>query len=172
MGSFLFYFFIQNNIIQYNQFTYTIYNMNIKKAIILITITSLSLFWSTFAINNTHSETISEISFENDWFSDNYLISGLKLPWTDMSQFEWDKPILLVKDILNKVIEYSPFIIFIMLLFGCFKMIVSVKSDPGETGKRIIKQVLFWAILLVLCIYGINIASIYLTWFPLINFPK
>lgn len=144
--------------------------MNIHKTILYIFTIILSTFNFSFATN--YHESINEISFDNGWFNDSSLISGLKLPRSDTKNFEWDEPIILIKWLLNKIIEYSPIIIFVMLLFGCFQMIVSVKSWPWETWKKIIKQVIFWAILLVLCIFWINIASIYLSGTPLINFPK
>ena len=104
-------------------------------------------------------------------FGDETPVSDINIPKLD-NWFEWDEPIILVKDIIYKVVEILPFVIFVMLLLWCFHMIVSIKDWEWKKWSRIIKQVIVWTILFVISIYVLNIVSIYLTWYPVININR
>ena len=151
-----------------------------RKKIILfatILITSLNIF--VFGQNETFTElgnnwttndnNIND-SFDNSVsFWDGSPVSDINIPKLDINWFEWDEPITMAKDIIYKVIEILPFVIFVMLLLWCFHMIVSIKDWEWKKWARIIKQVIVGTILFIISIYVLNIVSIYLTWAPVIS---
>lgn len=150
-----------------------------KKIIIVTTILINSFHIFVFAQNetvteignsNTTHENTNENSFKTNLsFWDESQVSDINVPRLDNGWFEWDEPIVLVKDIIYKVIEILPFVIFVMLLLWCFHMIVSIKDWEWKKWARIIKQVIVWTILFIISIYVLNIVSIYLTWAPVLS---
>lgn len=152
--------------------------MKLKKIISIFVVTICTWlisfsYWQNNTIQDTNEETISEYKFDNDLaFWDGSPVSWINLPRMDTEGFEWDEPIILVKEIIYKIIELLPFIIFIMLLLWCFHMIVSIKDWEWKKWARIIKQVIVWTILFIISIYVLNIVSIYLTWVPVLSINR
>lgn len=152
--------------------------MKLKKiiSIFIITICTWLIsfsYWQNESIQESNEETITEYKFDNNsYFGDGSPVSWINLPRMDTEWFEWDEPIILVKEIIYKIIELLPFIIFIMLLLWCFHMIVSIKDWEWKKGARIIKQVIVWTILFIISIYVLNIVSIYLTWAPVLSISR
>lgn len=153
-----------------------------RKIIIVTTILINSFYIFAFAQNETISEienskTTQENTDKNSFntnllFGDDSQVSDINVPKLDNGWFEWDEPIILVKEIIYKIIEILPFVIFVMLLLWCFHMIVSIKDWEWKKWARIIKQVIVWTILFIISIYILNIVSIYLTWYPVININR
>ena len=153
--------------------------MKLKK-IILSTLTILAFiplfsywdYWDeTFTevwFTNTSSDHL-EKTFYNNWYGSLTASSWIDLPRMDMNWFQWDEPIVLVKSLINKVIEILPIVIFVMLLLWCFKMIVSIKDGEWAQWKKIIKQVILWTILFIISLYVVNLIAIFLNWAPIIN---
>lgn len=156
--------------------------MKLKKIISIFIITVCTWlisfsYWQNDSIQESNeesnTETITEIKFNNDMeFWDGSPVSWINLPRMDTEGFEWDEPIILTKEIVYKIIELLPFIIFIMLLLWCFHMIVSIKDWEWKKWARIIKQVIVWTILFIISIYVLNIVSIYLTWSPVLSINR
>lgn len=153
--------------------------MNNKKIISVLAIICLSwlnffVYWQNERISEYNpsdlDNTKTYADFDNtlsfwDWDP----VSGLNLPWMDTEWFQWDEPIVLVKDLIYKVIELLPFIVFVMLLLWCFHMIVSIKDWEWKKWSRIIKQVILGTILFIISIYVLNVVSIYISWAPIIS---
>ena len=156
--------------------------MKFKKIISIFVITVCTWlisysYWQNDSIqesnDESNTETITEIKFNNDMeFWDGSPVSWINLPRMDTEGFEWDEPIILAKEIVYKIIELLPFIIFIMLLLWCFHMIVSIKDWEWKKWAKIIKQVIVWTILFIISIYVLNIVSIYLTWSPVLSINR
>lgn len=162
----------------YHTFTQTNPHMKLKKIISIFAISICTWFlsftyWQNDSTPNTKEETITELKFDDNLsFWDGTPVSWINLPRLDTEWFEWDEPIVLVKEIIYKVVEILPFVIFVMLLLWCFHMIVSIKDWEWKKWARIIKQVIVWTILFIISIYVLNIVSIYLTWYPVININR
>lgn len=128
--------------------------------ILLSDITNANNFYNTEQIEYLN-ESVKEITFPNE-YSD--YIKWLSIPWTQ--DLQWNKLIIIGKNLLYEIIQRFPVLILILLLINCFKII---KDWDKKNWFKSIKYIIIWILLLFVWIYIINLISRYYTWHEIIN---
>lgn len=130
------------------------------KLIVLISI--IMFHWVGFSDNVS-----GEVYVLNPKIWDPEAVSWINLPWIVKYDWEWwDDLLILAKDMLNRAIEYLPMLVLILLLLACVKIIFD--WDWKEWLKRI-KYIIIWVVLMIICIYVMNILSTIIVWHPVLN---
>lgn len=128
--------------------------------ILLSDITNANNFYNTEQIEYLN-ESVKEITFPNE-YSD--YIKWLSIPWTQ--DLQWNKLIIIGKNLLYEIIQRFPVLILILLLINCFKII---KDWDKKNWFKSIKYIIIWILLLFVWIYIINLISRYYKWHEIIN---
>lgn len=94
-------------------------------------------------------------------------VSWINIPWiTDYDVLSLGSLMVTVKYLFNRIIEYLPMLILVLLLFACLKLIID--WDWKAWFKRF-KYILIWVAIMILSIYALNIISTMVSGYPLIN---